>query len=72
MKKVIIKTDYIKLGQLLKFEGIIANGSDAKMFLEEAKVLGNDEPEARRGRKLYNNDVVIINNIAYMIVHDQN
>ena len=72
MKKVIIKTDYIKLGQLLKFEGIIANGSDAKMFLEEAKVLVNDEPEARRGRKLYNNDVVIINNIAYMIVHDQN
>ena len=72
MKKVIIKTDYIKLGQLLKFEGIIANGSDAKMFLEEAKVLVNDEPEDRRGRKLYNNDVVIINNIAYMIVHDQN
>lgn len=72
MNKVNIKTDYIKLGQFLKFEGIISNGSDAKVFLEQAKVLVNNEPEDRRGRKLYNNDIVSVNNIEYLIINDKN
>lgn len=72
MNKVNIKTDYIKLGQFLKFEGIISNGSDAKVFLEQTKVLVNNEPENRRGRKLYNNDVVSVNNIEYLIINDKN
>ena len=71
MNKVIIKTDYIKLGQFLKFQGIISNGSDAKVFLEQTKVYVNNEPDDRRGRKLYNNDVVKVNNIEYLIINDQ-
>ena len=42
-EKVTIKTEFIKLDQLLKFSGIAESGSDAKdMILDEwEKLLGN-------------------------------
>lgn len=67
MKKVQITTEYITLGQLLKFCGIIAYGSEAKTFLAEEKVLVNGELEARRGRKLYPNDKIEIQGVGYCI-----
>ena len=38
MEKLIIKTDYILLGQFLKYAGIISNGGQSKMFLAENSV----------------------------------
>ncbi len=63
IKKVNINTDYIKLGQLLKLVGLITNGAEAKMFLEENKVLVNNENESRRGRKIYSGDQIKVNEI---------
>ncbi len=62
-----INTDYITLGQFLKFSGIIDNGSYAKIYLSENKVLVNDELEDRRGRKLYPNYTVVVENKLYKI-----
>ncbi len=56
-----IKGDFITLGQLLKKEGFIDSGSDAKWFLGENKIMVNDTSEERRGRKLYVGDVITIN-----------
>ena len=53
MKEIKITTEYITLGQFLKFVGIIDNGSYAKLYLQDNKVLVNGELEDRRGRKLY-------------------
>ena len=36
--KVAINTEFIKLGQLLKFASIVGNGSDAKMQIGRAHV----------------------------------
>ena len=52
-KSVLIDSPFITLGQLLKEEGIIPTGGAAKWFLKENTVLVNDEPDDRRGRKLY-------------------
>ena len=60
MEKVIISSEYITLGQFLKFVGIIDCGSYAKQFLLEEKVLINNEQDQRRGRKIYPGDVVEI------------
>lgn len=67
MEKVQIKTEYITLGQFLKFAGIISFGSDAKAFLQEEKVLVNEELENRRGRKLYPGYKVEVKNTGYII-----
>lgn len=62
-----ITTPYITLGQMLKLAKLIGNGGEAKFFLMEAKVLVNDEPDARRGRKLYPGDEVRVNGEAFRI-----
>ena len=50
--------EYITLGVLLKIGGVIQTGGMAKFFLMENKVLINNELDNRRGRKLYDGDVV--------------
>ena len=68
--KVKLKPDaeFMTLNVLLKIEGIIETGGMAKIFLQENEVLVNGEPDNRRGRKLYPNDVVEIKGIRYIIV----
>jgi len=68
MKKIKISTEYINLGQFLKFTNIIFNGGEAKIFLAENDVKVNNEFENRRGRKLYPNDVIVINEESYQII----
>ncbi|MFA5006363.1 MAG: S4 domain-containing protein YaaA [Candidatus Izemoplasmatales bacterium] len=60
MKPIIIKTEYITLGQLLKFAGILQSGGEVKDFLATVKVTVNDLPEERRGRKLYPGDRISV------------
>lgn len=55
-----IDTEMITLGQFLKLADVIQSGCMAKWFLSEHEVLVNDEPDNRRGRKLYVGDVVEI------------
>lgn len=55
-----IDTEMITLGQFLKLADVIQSGGMAKCFLSEHEVLVNDEPDNRRGRKLYVGDVVEI------------
>lgn len=67
MEEVKIVSEYIKLGQFLKFAAIIGNGAEAKQFLELNKVYVNSELDQRRGRKLYPNDIVKVLNKEYII-----
>ncbi|MBC8080325.1 MAG: S4 domain-containing protein YaaA [Gorillibacterium sp.] len=60
MKKISIQTDYITLGQFLKLTDCISTGGQAKSFLQETRILINDEPDNRRGRKLVDGDQVLI------------
>ncbi|WP_251898645.1 S4 domain-containing protein YaaA [Lactiplantibacillus paraplantarum] len=53
-----IRTPYITLGRLLKETAIIGSGGQAKWFLKENTVLVNGEPDDRRGRKLYPDDTI--------------
>lgn len=59
-ENVFIQTDYITLGQFIKLAGIIDTGGQAKEYLTGANIAVNDVKENRRGRKLYPNDVVVI------------
>ena len=50
--------EFIKLGQALKKAGLEGSGVDAKMDIQAGKVKVNGEVEERRGRKLYDGDVL--------------
>ncbi|KRN78270.1 hypothetical protein IV52_GL001404 [Fructilactobacillus lindneri DSM 20690 = JCM 11027] len=67
-KEVVITTPYITLGQLLKMEDIIASGGQAKWYLREKSVFLNDEPENRRGKKLYDGDTVRVPDVGLFFI----
>lgn len=68
MMKIQIHTDYITLGQLLKLADVIQSGGEAKIAVKTLPIQVNGEPENRRGRKLYKNDEIIINEKHITIV----
>lgn len=56
--EVAIRGEMIRLGQLLKFAGVVGSGDEAKALLAQGGVRINGQPEARRGRQLHPGDVV--------------
>lgn len=66
-RKVKIITEYITLGQFLKYVNIISSGAEAKMFLQENALVVNGEKENRRGRKLYPGYLVEYQTEKYII-----
>ncbi|MFA6842771.1 MAG: RNA-binding S4 domain-containing protein [Bacilli bacterium] len=68
MKNIQITTEYIKLGQFLKFTGIIGSGSYEKEYLLEHKVYVNSELEQRRGRKIYPDYIIRTENQEYKVI----
>lgn len=67
MRNIKIKTEYITLGQFLKFVGIIGSGSEAKLFLDNEDVYVNGEKETRRGRKIYPSYVIKVFDEEYKV-----
>ena len=68
MIEIKIKTEYITLGQFLKFSGIITNGCEAKKFIEINDIFVDDILEKRRGRKIYKNSLIKIEKKVYKII----
>lgn len=67
MNVVKIHTEYINLGQFLKYVGVINNGGEAKQWLLYNKIYINSDLESRRGRKIYPGDSVLIGKKKYLI-----
>ncbi|NUM46067.1 MAG: RNA-binding S4 domain-containing protein [Anaerolineales bacterium] len=58
----------IELAKLLKYEGLVATGGEAKLLITEGHVRVNGEKETRRGRKINAGDVVSLGNEHLKIV----
>lgn len=58
VSEIPIRSETIRLGQLLKLAGVVDSGSDVKALLAAEPVWVNGEPEARRGRQLRLGDAV--------------
>ena len=65
VKIVKISTEYITLGQFLKFADVITNGGEAKQFIMTNKIFVNNELTTQRGKKLGDKDIVNINNSLF-------
>ena len=58
---ITLREDYIKLGQALKAAALVEDGVEAKLVIKDGEVTVNGEVDTRRGRKLYDGDVVCYN-----------
>lgn len=61
MEIITLREDYIKLGQALKAAALVEDGVEAKLVIKDGEVTVNGEVDTRRGRKLYDGDVVCYN-----------
>ena len=53
-----IRDEFIKLGQALKLAGVVEDGVEAKCAIQDGLVQVNGEVDQRRGRKVYEGDVI--------------
>ena len=59
METLVLREEFIKLGQALKAAGFVENGVEAKYAIQDGLVKVNGEVDTRRGRKLYEGDEVL-------------
>lgn len=53
-----IRDEFIKLGQAMKLADLVSDGVEAKYVISDGLVKVNGEVDVRRGRKVYEGDVV--------------
>ena len=58
MEEVHFTGEFIKLGQALKLAGVVEDGVEAKYAIQDGLVQVNGEVDQRRGRKVYEGDVI--------------
>lgn len=68
MNKIKINTEIIKLDAFLKWAGIVASGSEAKLYIQDELVKVNNEICTQRGKKLKVGDVVNFEDSDFEII----
>ena len=68
MIEIEITTDFIKLDQFLKFAGLVQTGGEAKMLIEDERILVNGQICTMRGKKIKKGDKIEIEELNEYIV----
>ncbi|MDY0190255.1 MAG: RNA-binding S4 domain-containing protein [Desulfuromonas sp.] len=58
MKVVEISCEPVELYKILKFEGLVSSGGEAKVVIADGLVLVNGHIETQKRKKIYSGDVV--------------
>jgi len=61
MKTTQINHEPVELFKLLKFEGLVGSGGEAKMVVAQGMVILNGEVETRKRKKVVAGDVIEFN-----------
>jgi ribosome-associated protein len=67
MQEVVIKDEFIKLGQALKLSGLTESGVDAKIAVQNGLVYVNGTICTMRGKKLVDGDSVEYDGESFVI-----
>lgn len=58
MREVEIQFEPVELYKILKFEGMVSSGGEAKSVIDRGEVTVNGEIEKRKRRKIMSGDVI--------------
>ena len=59
MRQVDINKEPVELFKILKFEGIVSSGGQAKLVISDGQVTVNGEVETRKRRKMVDGDIIV-------------
>ncbi len=68
VRDVVVRGEYVELCDVLKFEGLVASGGEAKCVIAEGLVTVNGEPETRKRKKLRPGDGVTFKGCSLRLV----
>ena len=66
--EITIRDEFIKLGQALKLADLVSDGVEAKYVISDGLVKVNGETDTRRGRKVYDGDIISYNGQEIKVV----
>ena len=66
-RQLVLDGPGVRLGQLLKFAGMVDTGAEAKVLLAAGGVEVNGEVDTRRGRQLQDGDEVRVDGLAVVV-----
>jgi ribosome-associated protein len=58
MRKVLITVEPVELYKILKFEGLVSSGGEAKAVIDDGQVKVNSAVETRKRKKIVAGDIV--------------
>ncbi len=64
------ESEFIRLDQFLKLQGVVGTGGQAKMMIQSGDVVVNGQVDMRRGRKLVPGDVVTVGDLEWIVETD--
>ena len=67
MEEIVLRDEFIKLGQAIKAAGLVESGVEAKIVIQDGEVKVNGVVETQRGKKLFGGDVVEYNGSSILI-----
>lgn len=68
MQNIEITAEPIALYQILKLEALVSSGGEAKVAIDDGRVLVNGEIETRRRKKIMSGDIVEFEGERFSIV----
>jgi len=68
MKEIIINKEPVELYKILKFEGLVDSGGEAKAVIEEEQVRLNGQIETQKRKKVMSGDVIQFNGEDFSII----
>ncbi len=67
MEEIVLRDEFIKLGQAIKAAGLVESGVEAKIVIQDGEVKVNGIVETQRGKKLFGGEVVEYNGSSILI-----
>jgi ribosome-associated protein len=67
---IIINREPAELYKILKFEGLVGSGGEAKQVIAEGHVRVNDHVETRKRKKIVSGDSIEFNDKTYTVRYD--
>lgn len=58
MRVVKVSKEPVELYKILKFEGMVASGGEAKLVIAEGQVFVNGKVETRKRKKIVTDDII--------------
>jgi ribosome-associated protein len=68
MREVEITKEPVELYKILKFEGLVSSGGEAKTVINDGQVLVNGVPETRKRKKIVSGDVIEFNSMKFKVL----